>query len=332
MKEETKLIKICRKCKRELPLTDKYYQKNKRTIGGYNCECKECKGGSFTGEKVITVWTDEEVNILKKYYNDYLNIEIKENFLPNKTVRSIDAKAHRLGLGNKTEEAKKRALQNMGNTKKEYFKTHDGDAKGYKHTEESRKKMSIAKKVIKKWQGSDNPRSQNPLFGKDNGRWRGGITDLYKALRNELGDWQRQSMEFCKYKCVITNGEFEDIHHLYPFKVIMESTFISLNLDMRTCQNDYTEEEWNLICKKLLEIHSIYGFGACLNKEVHMLFHDNYNYINFTFRDFLDFIYRIDTGEFDKWFEENKLKIDINYDYVEYLENILLNLEESVAS
>ena len=45
--------------------------------------------------------------------------------------------------------------------------------------------------------------------------------------------------------------------------------------------------------------------------------------------DFLDFIYRIDIGEFDSWFEENNLKIDINYDYVDYLESTLTALAES---
>ena len=79
----------------------------------------------------------------------------------------------------------------------------------------------------------------------------------------------------------------------------------------------------------LKELHSIYGYGACINKEVHKLFHDNYGYTKFSPLDFLDFIYRIDIGEFDGWFEENNLKIDINYDYVDYLESTLIAIAES---
>lgn len=45
--------------------------------------------------------------------------------------------------------------------------------------------------------------------------------------------------------------------------------------------------------------------------------------------DFLDFLYRIDIGEFDNWFDENNLKININYEYVEYLESTLSALAES---
>lgn len=52
----------------------------------------------------------------------------------------------------------------------------------------------------------------------------------------------------------------------------------------------------------------LYGYGACINKEVHKLFHDNYGYTKFSPFDFLDFLYRIDVGEFDAWFKENNLK------------------------
>ena len=41
---------------------------------------------------------------------------------------------------------------------------------------------------------------------------------------------------------------------------------------------------------------------------------------------FLDFVYRIDTGEFDSWFEENNIPININYEYIEYLESTLSSL------
>lgn len=73
----------------------------------------------------------------------------------------------------------------------------------------------------------------------------------------------------------------------------------------------------------------LYGYGACINKEVHKLFHDNYGYTKFSPFDFLDFLYRIDVGEFDAWFKENNLKININYEYVEYLESTLSVLAES---
>ena len=73
-------------------------------------------------------------------------------------------------------------------------------------------------------------------------------------------------------------------------------------------------------------LHSEYGYGACLTTEVHQLFHDNYGYKNFSPFDFLDFAYRIDIGEFDNWFEEKNIPININYEYIDYLESTLSDL------
>ena len=274
-------------------------------------------------------WTDEEEKTLIDNFYNYSNIELHQLFLPNKSPKAIERKIFRLNLGKKSSEVKQRGIEKMANTKKEYYKTHDGINKGKIFSEETRRKMSVAKTSINKWKGDDNPRSQNPLFGKENGRWRGGITELYKALRNELGQWQRDSMESCNYKCVITNGEFEDIHHLYPFKDIMEQTFKNLNLPMKTCQQDYSEKEWQLICSELIRLHYLHGTGICLDKSIHKLFHDNYNYTKFAPYDFLDFIYRLDCGEFDKWLLENNIKLDINYEYIKYLESTLLSLESA---
>lgn len=316
-------FKVCRKCGRELPRTDEYFQHLKKSKDGFRAQCKECIGSSFTNNKVVTVWTNNEVEILINYYNDYLNSEIKEIFLPNKTARSIEAKAKRLGLGNKSESAKERAFKKMSITKKEYFKIHAGDVKGYKHTVETRRRMSVIKKEIGKWQGSDNPRSKTPLFGKNNGRWKGGVTEVYKALRNELGQWQKDSMSKCDYKCIITQNEFDDIHHLYPFKNIIDETLNNLNMQIKSNVNEYTECEWSSICDELLRLHYLYGTGICLNKDIHKLFHNQYSYYNFSVETFLDFIYRIDCGEFDKWFIKHNMQINIDYKYIEYLESTL---------
>ena len=66
-----------------------------------------------------------------------------------------------------------------------------------------------------------------------------------------------------------------------------------------------------------------------MTKEVHKLFHDNYGYKDFTAYDFLDFAYRVNNGEFDNWFIKNNIPININYDYIEYLESTLSSLGQS---
>lgn len=39
--------KICKKCKRELPLTEEYFFKNKQLKDGFENSCKECRGSKF---------------------------------------------------------------------------------------------------------------------------------------------------------------------------------------------------------------------------------------------------------------------------------------------
>lgn len=276
-------------------------------------------------------WSKEEEQLLKDNYQNYTDDEIVQLFLPNRTKKSIWAKANRMGLPPKTEETHKKSIEKMSETKRNYYKIHDNYNKGKKFSEESKRKMSEAKKRIGKWKGEDNPRHKTPLFGKDNGRWQGGITDLYRGLRNELWQWQKDSMEFCKYKCVVTNDEFDDIHHIIPYKDIMFLTFENLNLEMKKSVQDYSENEFKLICEELNRLHFFYGYGACLDKDIHKLFHDQYGYTKFEVNDFLNFIDQINNGYFDEWFAEHNKQIKINYNYINYLKTILFNSEEKVG-
>lgn len=350
--------KQCIKCKRDLPNNKLFFPIDLGCKSGLRNKCRECdlKNGHFLEKdyKVSEKWTDKEIALLKEVYNHYTGLEIiDQNFFPNRTLRAIESEASILGIAFKTEETRQRAYKyqaelvsemfkgrdygqewrdKISATKKEYYKTHHGNRLGHKNSEETRKKISAAKIAAGAWKGKDNPRHKNPLNGELNGRWQGGITDTYKELRSDTKDWQNESMEFCNYKCVITGGEFDNIHHTEPFKDIVEKVFEITNIELKSSVSEYENDDFEILRAVLKEIHQLYGFGACVCKEVHKLFHDLYGYTKFNGFDFLDFIYRIDSGEFNQWFEENKLKININYDYVEYLEYILLDLEESVAS
>lgn len=263
-------------------------------------------------------------------------------------MRSIECHAYELGIVGKSVDAQSRAHKHQGNivsekfkgrdlgqewkdkisaTKQEYFRTHAGWWKGKKRSQEQCKLISERNKG--KWSGDKNPRHINPLNGELNGRWKGGILDTYVELRSDTKDWFNESMKFCKYKCVITNGGFDNIHHTYAFKDIVDQVFKLTNIEVKPKVCDYTENDFNELRSTLKELHYLYGYGACINKKVHKLFHDNYGYTNFSQFDFLNFIYRIDIGEFDEWFEENNLNIDINYNYIEYLESTLATLVES---
>ena len=110
-------------------------------------------------------------------------------------------------------------------TKPEYYKTHDGWWKGKKRSPKQCKMLSERNIRSGYWKGENNPRHKNPLNGELNGRWKGGINDTYSELRSDTKDWFNESMEFCNYSCVVTNGEFDNVHHTTAFRDIVDEVF-----------------------------------------------------------------------------------------------------------
>ena len=343
---------FCKKCDRELPHTVQYFPEDKSCKTGLRYVCRECNPsyGRFLkeGEEPQRAWSDEENKLILDNYHDYTGKELKEKFFPDRSVRAIECHADWLGINWKTEETYRRSREfqakivsekfkgrdlgqewrdKISATKREYYKTHDSWWKGRKRSPEQCKQIS--ERMKGKWAGDKNPRHINPLNGKLNGRWKGGILPTYTELRSDTKDWFNESMEFCDYKCVITGGEFDNVHHTTAFREIVDEVFKLTNVPVKQQVCDYTEEEFQKLRDELKDLHIIYGYGACVNKDVHKLFHDTYGYVKFSPFDFLDFLYRIDIGEFDEWFKENNHQINLNYNYIEYLESNLLALAES---
>ena len=121
----------------------------------------------------------------------------------------------------------------------------------------------------------------------------------------------------------------DNVHHTTAFKDIIDETCRLTGLDKRGNVSDYTEEEFDALTDTLKYLHNEYGLGACLTKEIHKLFHDNYGYKDFSAYDFLDFAYRVNNGEFNNWFDKNNIPINININYIEYLESTLSSLGKS---
>lgn len=343
--------KTCICCGRSLLNSYKYFPVDKTTKTGLRNKCRECTPGygKFLDDGYVFIedWSPEEDEIIRTQYMNYTGIELHEKFLPNRTVRAIESRATTLGCSGKTDETKKRANEHkaiinseklkgrviseeqkikLSTTMKEYYKTHEPWWKGKHRSAEQVEQMR--QRQIGKWAGDLNPRHLHPLNGSENGRWKGGINATYVELRTETKNWQNKSIEFCGYRCVISSGSFHNIHHTTPFRDIVDEVFENTCIDVKPQVMNYTEAEFQILRDEVNYLHGLYGLGACLNKDVHKLFHDNYGYTGFTPEDFLDFVYRIDIGEFDDWFEENNIPININYDYVEYLENIVYTMKK----
>lgn len=326
--------KFCKKCNRELPIDIKYFPPDKLCPDGLRNVCRECgKDGHFMEDGYIPKkwWTKEDEEFFKIVYSNYTAEELIEKYYPNMTPKQLWNKAYLLGISYKNEEVIKRGHKqqaekisgenhpNFGKpmpeeikrklslVKKGKFTGEENWWYGKKQSENHKRKLSISRKKIGIWKGDKNPRHINPLNGESNGRWSGGIKQLYYDLRDHLQEWKKSSMEDCNYKCVLTGGEFDNIHHLYNFKSIVDELFEKLNLPMYQTIGEYSEEQRDDIYKLLNELHIYHGNGKCLCKPLHKLFHDTYGYTKNSPEQFYEFEKRYKNFEFD-YLLENKYK------------------------
>lgn len=93
---------------------------------------------------------------------------------------------------------------------------------------------------------------------------------------------------------------------------------------------NYSTSEFNILRDEVNYLHVLYGLGACLQKDVHKLFHDEYGYTDFSSHDFIEFVNRIKSGEYEEWFIEHKLCVNINYEYVNYLIDLVNEIDNGL--
>lgn len=120
---------------------------------------------------------------------------------------------------------------------------------------------------------------------------------IFAYLRNYIDDWKRSSMKNCNYKCVLTGGKFDAVHHLYSFNLIAKESFLNTNLDIRPEVSQYSDDELKVLISEIQSLHVKYGRGVCLRKDVHSLYHSIYGFVNNS-EQFEEFKSRWFSGEF----------------------------------
>lgn len=326
--------RFCKKCLRELPIDVVYFNRDKTCEHGLRFVCRECCGKSFKihDDNWSKKWSDEDIALLKENYSSFTGKELQEKFFPDRSIRAIECAGAKYGII-KNDDAKSkanavraeasrafntgRALTDEAKHKlsvkaKERYEKFGAPTKGLKWSDESKKKFSETQRAMGRWKGNNNPRHKNPLCGKNNPNWKGGATSLYQELRSDTRDWFVESGSLSNFKCVVSGLVMDNVHHLTPFKDIVNEVFDVLNLEQKSSIADYTSSEEESIRNLLKELHIQYGYGAGLNKDVHKLFHDNYGYCNSTKDDFKSFIIGIKNGVYDDYFMEHNIPIRLN--------------------
>lgn len=318
--------RICKKCKRELELTRIYFPKFQNEKD-FRWICRECgKDGKFMNKnyEYHRNWTKDENERFKSLYPYYTNEKLIELFYPEETNKSLMDRAYKLNI-NKTEEARKEGYKQQsikvsiklkGREFSEEHKKKISETKKrlYKEgvlispwlgrivTEEERKRLRERNKG--KWRGKNNPQYGIDRSGANNTNWKGGITPLYKYLRKSINDWKEKSMENCEHRCVLSGTWFDEIHHLVPFRDIVNEVFRELGIEEKKEIRDYSEDVLSKIENTIKEKHMLYGLGVCLNKDIHKLFHDLYGYTGINAEMFEEFKNKYKQGKFNEKLDE----------------------------
>lgn len=206
-------------------------------------------------------WSDEEIEIFKKYYS----ILPKEEFaklLPNRTENAIICKGMNLGIRSYkylsekySEEEKQFILDNYKNMTDQEMA--DALNKPLSGIQEQRRKLGIYYNNVN-------------YIGYEN---------LSKMFRGHIQKWKDLSSKACNYQCVITGSKDYQVHHLYSFNKILEDVYAELDrLSFLHGYNlsDYTVTELDHMIEIFKNIHSKYPLGVCVDREIHKLFHRIY--------------------------------------------------------
>lgn len=134
--------------------------------------------------------------------------------------------------------------------------------------------------------------------GENHYLWKGGVSKIYSYLRNHITEWKLESMLFCDNMCDITGDNSQlEVHHLHKsFSEIMDEVFEETHIEYKSEISDYSKDELSILIETCKELHSKYGLGVVLTRDLHFEFHKRYGRHNNTPEQYYEFKLFI-TGE-----------------------------------
>lgn len=207
-------------------------------------------------------WNDNEIKILKNNYS-IMTVSDVMKLLPGRTYNSIVAQASKLSLRSYVKQRQLYTDEDIS-----YIKSN------WKH--ESDEEMAIAlnrtRRAIK------SVRNNIGLFRQD--REKNHYESLTKFLRGQISQWKSESIKKCNFKCVLTGSKDFAIHHIISFNIIIKNFISEHDIILKDNFEDYTANELNEIAEMFIKYHNNYPLGVCVEKNLHMKFHQMYGDIN----------------------------------------------------
>lgn len=275
-------------------------------------------------------YTPEEDTAIKEFYESLgyaeLNDRIEEfvkTYFPHRTVNAIRLRAHRLGctvrkkwMKEEDEYLKCNYLTMTVNELTSHFDNHSREsvynrmrmlglinAPTFAYSEADREFIKnnylvlsdeeIGEVLHRRAQSIKECRRKLGMYRVDRDAGTHYL-DMLRFLQANNTQWKKESMIQCDYKCVITNGAFDDIHHLYAKNLILNDALKNLGLDKDAIDiNTCSEEIRNSILNEFISEQAKHPLGVCLTKNLHRAFHIKYGFGNNTPEQFEEFVNNI---------------------------------------
>lgn len=128
--------------------------------------------------------------------------------------------------------------------------------------------------------------------------WNNGLRKISVLARTKLEKWVNETLEFYNYTCYISNETKNiDVHHIYSFKSIVETILSKYEIKTDDDCKKLNKENIEKIRDEIVELNNSFGFGVCLRRDIHVLFHSIFGHGNNTPEQFYEFVERIKSGE-----------------------------------
>ena len=265
-------------------------------------------------------YSDEELEIIQKYYKSCKTVqEFQEKYLPNRTVSGINAKAQKMGLLKRedwTTEEDQILIENydkmfrwqlcklfpdrpktsvfnrivaLGLTGGQGYAYRKEDDEFIINNYETMTDEEIGKVLHRAAKSIKQRRNELGYHRKDPDEITKYIS-LNRFLARQDSEWRRMAEIACNRKCLLSDNEYEDVHHLYSRNLIVSEIVDYFNLpenfEINLCSKELKEQ----IILKYREIENQYGLGICLTEEIHTKFHSLYGFGSNTPKQFLSFV------------------------------------------